>query len=213
MDVSSLPLLLTIQLPDWVVPWVRKFGQCNSDTARMRMVIDLARENVLRQTGGPFAAAVFDATGQLVSVGVNRVVPAQNSILHAEILALMLAHARLGTYSLGSHGCELVSSCDPCAMCLGATLWSGVRRLLCGADRQAASDAGFEEGPVFPESFDYLQRRGITVVRGCLAAEAADVFRLYHQLGGVIYNGSPSPIDDARDAPDNDSARVTHRGP
>ena len=32
----------------------------------MRLVVSLARENVRRRTGGPFAAAVFDAAGRLV---------------------------------------------------------------------------------------------------------------------------------------------------
>ena len=60
---------------------------------------------------------------------------------------------------------ELVSSCEPCAMCLGATLWSGVRRLVTGATKADAEAIGYDEGPVFPESYAHLERRGIEVVR------------------------------------------------
>jgi hypothetical protein len=66
--------------------------------------------------------------------------------------------------------------------------------LVCGADRQAAVDAGFEEGPVFPESFDYLRSRGVEVVRGVLLEEARTIFELYKQHGGPIYNGRPARL-------------------
>ena len=155
----------------------------------MRLAIRLARENVERRTGGPFGAAVFEAaTGRLIAVGVNSVVPANNSVLHAETVALMMAERRLGSFSLAGAGCELFASCDPCAMCLGAILWSGVRRLVCAADRADAAAIGFEEGPVFPESYAYLERRGITIVSGFLAAEARAVLDLYRDAGGIVYN-------------------------
>jgi len=124
------------------------------------------RQNVLRRTGGPFGAAVFESgSGALVAAGVNSVTRLQNSMLHAEILAIMLAESRVGSYTLLGPGLphhELVTTCDPCAMCLGAVLWSGVRRLVTGADRADASALDFDEGPVFPESYAYprVPRRG-----------------------------------------------------
>jgi hypothetical protein len=46
----------------------------------------------------------------------------------------------------------------------------------------------FDEGPVFPESYEYLERRGITIERSRLRAEANEVFDLYSKRGGPIYN-------------------------
>ncbi len=46
----------------------------------------------------------------------------------------------------------------------------------------------FDEGPVFPESFEYLEARGVAVVRGVLRKEAAAVLELYQRQGGPIYN-------------------------
>jgi tRNA(Arg) A34 adenosine deaminase TadA len=158
----------------------------------MSLAIELSRQNVLRGTGGPFGAAVFESeSGALVAVGVNSVVRLQNSALHAEILALMLAEHRVGSYTLQSAELpahELVTSCDPCAMCLGAVHWSGVRRLVTGATREDAVALSFDEGPVFPESFEYLEARGVAVVRGVLRKEAAAVLELYQRQGGPIYN-------------------------
>jgi tRNA(Arg) A34 adenosine deaminase TadA len=121
---------------------------------------------------------------------MNSVVRLHNSALHAEMLAIMLAEQRLGSYTLHGSGIEheLVSSCDPCAMCLGAILWSGVRRIVTGADRADASALDFDEGPVFPESYAYLESRGLTFTRGVRRAEAVAVLELYRRQGGVIYN-------------------------
>ncbi len=183
---------LTITLPDWLKERLATPVQIQGDEARMRFVIELARANVAHRTGGPFAAAVFRSDdGMLVSAGVNSVTRLNNAALHAEVVALMFAQARVGSYTLRAAGAsyDLVTSCEPCAMCLGAILWSGVQRLVCGATRDDAERVGFDEGPVFPESYAYLERRGITVVRQVLRAEAAEVLDRYLRSGGVVYNG------------------------
>jgi tRNA(Arg) A34 adenosine deaminase TadA len=121
---------------------------------------------------------------------MNLVVRARNSVLHAEILAFMMAQARLGSYTLaipGHSSFELAGSCEPCAMCLGATLWSGVSRIICGACRADAQRLAFDEGPVFPESYAYLEARGIEIVRQVNREEAVEVFELYRTRNGIIY--------------------------
>lgn len=182
-----------IAYPDWVdglVDWQRPYA---GDEEKMRLAIALSRENVLRRSGGPFGAAVFEIDGgRLVAVGMNSVVRLQSSALHGEMVAFMMAQARLASFTLAGPGMpahELVTSCEPCAMCLGATLWSGVRRLVWGAHREDARRLSFDEGPVFPESHAYLEARGIEIVRGVLHAEANEVLELYRRGRGVIYNG------------------------
>jgi tRNA(Arg) A34 adenosine deaminase TadA len=160
--------------------------------SRMRVAVELARQNVRQGTGGPFGAAIFEASsGRLLSAGVNSVVRLNNSVVHAEMLAIMLAEQQIGSYTLSGLSAasyELVTSCDPCAMCLGAVLWSGLRRMVTGADRADATALSFDEGPVFPESYAYLQARGISITRGVLREEAAAVLELYRRQGGPIYN-------------------------
>jgi len=46
---------------------------------------------------------------------------------------------------------------------------------------------GFDEGPVFPESYEHLQRSGIEVTRGILSDEANEVLQSYAKKG-LIYN-------------------------
>jgi tRNA(Arg) A34 adenosine deaminase TadA len=189
---ANHPIVL-IEYPAWVdsiVNWNRRYS---SDEDRMRLAIEVARENVSRESGGPFAAAIFEAeSGRLVAVGMNSVVRLNNCTLHGEMMAFMMAQQRVGSYTLKAAGLsahELFSTCEPCAMCLGATLWSGVRRLVCGAAREDAARLNFEEGPVFPESYRYLEERGIQVVRNLLHDEAAAVMENYRAKSGKIYNG------------------------
>jgi len=184
---------ITLSLPSWLPGLLPPPDTAIPDLeARMRLVIGLARENVARKAGGPFAAAVFEsATGRLVSAGVNLVTALNSSIAHAEIVAIMLAQQRAGTYDLGGRGMpllELVTSAEPCAMCLGAIPWSGVRRLVCGASEADAAGIGFDEGAKPSEWERKFVTRGIEVVRGVCREEAAAVLRLYADQGGVIYN-------------------------
>ncbi len=186
------PLEVRIALPDWVggaVDWERPY---RTESEQVRLAIRLARENVERGTGGPFGAAVLEqGTGRLVAVGTNSVVRLSNAVLHAEIVAVMLAQRRLGSFSLAAPGLPahaLATSCDPCAMCLGALLWSGVKRVVCGAAREDATRLRFDEGPVFPQSYAYLEERGVTFVRGVCRDEAREVLELYRRRAGVVYN-------------------------
>lgn len=184
---------VTVRYPAWVEDQVDWHALLPAETDRLRVALAVARRNVLEQTGGPFGAAIFEAaSGRLVSVGVNLVVPLNNSVLHAEVVAFMMAEARLRTYTLGADDGPahvLYASCEPCAMCLGATLWAGVQRVVWSATREDARALAFDEGPVFPESYEYLQRRGVTFEGGLLRAEGQAVLRLYRERGGVIYNG------------------------
>jgi tRNA(Arg) A34 adenosine deaminase TadA len=189
--MSRLPPL-RISCPTWVDEVLDWDAAYDDDEARMRVALTCARENVLRETGGPFGAAIFERdSGRLAAVGVNLVVPLNNSSLHAEIVAFMMAQAVHGTYTLQRNDLpvhELYTSCEPCAMCLGAVLWSGVRRVVWSALREDADSISFDEGPVFDASYEYLRARGIEFSGGVLRQEGRDVLRLYGERGGPIYN-------------------------
>lgn len=188
-----MPRTLGIELPPWITEVVEADARYPTDHDKMALAIRLARENVERDTGGPFGAAIVEAaTGALVGVGVNLVLSHQNSCLHAEMVAFMMAEARVGSFTLdrpGGPAHDLVTSCEPCAMCLGGVLWSGVRRVLSGASRQDAHDQDFDEGPVFPESYAYLEARGVRFTRDILRPEARAVLEMYRRRGGAVYNG------------------------
>jgi tRNA(Arg) A34 adenosine deaminase TadA len=181
-----------LSLPGWVVGRVDYDQVYATDEERMRLAIALASENVARDSGGPFGAAVFERdSGRLIAVGVNSVTRLNNSTAHAEMIALQLAERRIASYTLAADGHpahELFTSCAPCAMCLGAVLWSGVTRVVIAAQREDAERIDFDEGPVFAESYAYLRARGIGIVNGLLRDEARAVLEEYKARGGAIYN-------------------------
>ena len=189
---SSTPIV-RVEYPAWVGEVVDFDRTYHTDGEKMQVAIAVSRANVERGTGGPFGAAVYEVnSGRLVSVGMNSVVRLNNSTLHGEMVAFMMAQQVVGAFSLGGPGMpthELFTSCEPCAMCLGGTLWIGVKRVVYGAGREDASRLNFEEGPVFPASYKYLEDRGIEIVRDLMRDEARAVLELYREMSGKIYNG------------------------
>jgi tRNA(Arg) A34 adenosine deaminase TadA len=183
---------IAIEYPSWVSQVVDWDELLASDEDRMRLAIRLSRENVERGTGGPFGAVIVEReSGRIVGVGINSVVRHNNSALHGEMVAFMMAQQRVKSFTLAAPGLpvhELITSCEPCAMCLGASLWSGVKRIVMGASREDATRLNFEEGPVFPQSYTYLEDRGVELKRNVLRDEARAVLEHYRATGGKIYN-------------------------
>jgi tRNA(Arg) A34 adenosine deaminase TadA len=190
MQFPDIRLVLPAWVGDFCAQWQGGFVTVAD---RAAFVVALSRENVLRGTGGPFAAAVFDPQrGMLIAPGVNLVVPACCSSAHAEIVALSIAQQIMETHDLGAAGLpvlELVSSTEPCAMCMGAVPWSGVRRLVCCARGEDAEAIGMDEGTKPLDWEAALNERGIAVVRDLCREQAAAVLREYAEKGGPIYNG------------------------
>ena len=185
----------SISLPEWAENELKKLPE-NFPTLEERMaaVIRFSRLNVEHDTGGPFAAGVFERdTGKLVVIGVNRVVPESCSSAHAEIVTLSLAQKILGTFDLGAEGFpayQLVVNGRPCAMCFGSIPWSGVRSLVVAASgEQIEKITGFDEGPVHPDWKAELEKRGIEVIENVLVEEACEVFHYFADSGALVYNG------------------------
>ena len=183
-----------LDLPDWAVDELNElpvYFPTLSD--RMAAVIKFSRMNFQRQTGGPFAAGIFERdTGRLIVIGVNRVVPFNCSSAHAEVMAISLAQKHLGIYDLGAPGLlahQIVVNWRPCTMCFGAVLWSGVRSLVIAGDGPELEEiTGFDEGPVHPEWRSELDRRGIELVEGVLREEAIEVYKEFAANREFVYN-------------------------
>ena len=190
MDKSTRKPLLTAPIP--MPEWLWEMEQANADRVivddeeKMRFVVDIAVENVRHGTGGPFAAAIFEIkTNRLIALGINSVVPAKQSWAHAEMTAFAHAQNKLDQESL--KGCMLVTSCEPCAMCSGATPWSGVERVIYGAPRFMAEKVGFDEGYKGEHWEEEFAKRKIQVAGPMLGEDAYAPFKLYTKKHGEIY--------------------------
>jgi tRNA(Arg) A34 adenosine deaminase TadA len=169
-------------------------GGAATDEVRMDWLVGVLERQVDEGTGGPFAAAVFDGTtGAVLAVAVNRVEHSSACIAHAEALALAEAGQVAGSYNLDGRDAVLLSTTEPCAMCLGAVGWSGVVRVVCGAGEADARAIGFDEGDKPPDWPAVLRARGIAVVQGLRREPIVTAMRRYVEAGGTVYNGEPDP--------------------
>jgi tRNA(Arg) A34 adenosine deaminase TadA len=179
-------------LPDWLIDDLDTLPRVLPTVEeRMRLVNDLADRNWRAGNGGPFAAIVVDATGELVSVGVNVVLSSGLTASHAEVTALSLAQRALGRWDLGADGADLslVVNWRPCVQCYGATMWSGVRSLVVAGEGALLEElTGFDEGPVVEDWVEQFEQRGIRVTIGVGYDDAVAVYRAYGESDSVVYN-------------------------
>ena len=112
------------------------------------------------------------------------------SVAHAEMVAIITAQNTINNFDLSrlDGGCEMATSTEPCCMCMGGVMWSGISRILCGATDADAREAGFDEGPKPKNWKDEYINRGIKVETELCRERARDVLMDYKNGGGKIYN-------------------------
>ncbi|MCW2830169.1 MAG: cytosine deaminase [Aeromicrobium sp.] len=143
----------------------------NIDQAWLTQAIDLAVANVAAG-GGPFGAVVV-RDGVLVATGQNRVTRDLDPTAHAEVEAIRAACAAVGDFSLV--GMTLYTSCEPCPLCVSASLWARLDRVVFAADREDAARGGFDDRE-FYELFARDRRTWPTRVDEVRLADAAAPF-------------------------------------
>ena len=177
-------------LPGWISGTVDFDRSYPDPQSRIAVAVELARGNVEHATGGPFGAAVFEDEGALIAVGVNRVLPLQSSLAHAEIIALAAAQRKRGRARLNGDGRRytLATSSQPCCQCFGAIVWAGIDELLVGARAEdTESLAGFDEGPLPADWAGELERRAIRVERDLDREAVRAVLAAYAGRAGPRY--------------------------
>jgi tRNA(Arg) A34 adenosine deaminase TadA len=126
----------------------------------MHRAIDLSQMGL--RHGGPFGAVVTRGT-EIIGEGFNLVVLHKDPTAHAEIIAIRDACRFLKTYNLT--GCVLHTSCEPCLMCWGAIHWARINRVCYAANRDDATNAGFDDNefhrqlalPIPERSIEFVQ--------------------------------------------------------
>jgi len=198
MDAAALPTRYCVELPAWVLEEVAEVPEVlPSYEDRMALVNRLASRNHKEGNGGPFAAIVVESdSGRVVSVGVNNVLGSGISSAHAEVVALALAQTAVGGWDLGAAGGparELVVNWRPCVQCYGASMWSGITRLVVAGDGPELEElTTFDEGPMVLDWAAQFEARGIEVVQDVLREQALEVYREYRDSiaaqGVIVYN-------------------------
>jgi tRNA(adenine34) deaminase len=101
----------------------------NSDETWMQAAI--AQAQCARDADEVPVGCVIVKDSELVAVGHNQPIGANDPCAHAEIVALRAAGEALGNYRLG--GYQLYVTLEPCAMCATALVHARIERLVFGA--------------------------------------------------------------------------------
>lgn len=112
----------------------------------MKIANDLAKENLTTNNGGPFGACIVK-DGIIIGKGSNQVIKSNDPTMHAEIVAIREACNTLNTYDLS--GCEIYTTCFPCPMCLSAIIWSNIKKVYYGNNKEDAADIGFRDDYIY----------------------------------------------------------------
>lgn len=118
-----------------------------------------------------------------MQLGHNRVLKTNDPTAHAEIEAIRLASQALGTYDLS--GCTLYTSCEPCPMCLSASIWANIQTIYYGCTRKDAANIGFRDDAIY----EYLSGKNPQLLTLTpLDQEAClEIFKTYEASQGTIY--------------------------
>ena len=136
---------------------------------------------------GPFVAAIYDENENLLIKTSNTVVQETCSHNHAEINAIREVEKMFGNYDLSSYNLSLYVTAEPCMMCIGAIMWSGIKNVYYGIPSQTVEKiTSFDEG-FKPDWLAEFKKRGITVY-GNIACELGEqAMKEYIERGLKVY--------------------------
>jgi tRNA(Arg) A34 adenosine deaminase TadA len=145
------------------------------DRALLERAVALSREKMLAGEGGPFGALVA-LDGEVIAEGWNRVTSTDDPTAHAEIVAIREACRELGRFEL--RGGVLYTSCEPCPMCLAATYWARLDRLVYANTRADAAAIEFDDAFLYDQIALPLGEQTLPS-RQIELASAREVFELW----------------------------------
>lgn len=158
-----------------------------AEASRIIAALQHELEQLADLGSGPFAATIYDVEGNLVVKMPNTVTLDNCSHNHAEMNVIKAAEEKLGTYDLSPFQLKLYSTSEPCLMCMGGIMWSGIREVYYGVPTESVERiTGFDEG-YKPGWLEEFKKRGI-VVYGNIERELGEqVLRNYVAKGKTIY--------------------------
>ncbi|WLD10068.1 nucleoside deaminase [Planctellipticum variicoloris] len=127
----------------------------------------------------PFGSVILQ-NGRVLAEAHNTVWRDTDPTAHAEINAIRLA-ARVSR-KIDLSGAILLSTCEPCPMCLSAIHWARIDRVVFGATIDDAAAAGFHELRVGARELAELGRSPLVVQGPVLVDECRTLFDEWQRL-------------------------------
>ena len=158
-------------------------------TRARRIMAELYRKlpGYIARGHGPFLAAIYDGRGHLIAKAANTVIKGKCSHNHAEMNILRMVEHALKTHDLSGRNLSLYVTSEPCMMCLGGIMWSGIGAVYYGVPSESVeSITGFDEG-FKPDWHKEFKRRKITVYGNIDADTGKQILREYMQEKRIVY--------------------------
>jgi tRNA(Arg) A34 adenosine deaminase TadA len=150
-----------------------------NDEALMRSAIDVARQAI--GAGQLPIGSVLVRAGQVVATAYNTVWRDCDPTAHAEINLIRESARRLSTIDLA--GSTLYCTLEPCPMCLAASHWARIDRIVFGAEIADAVAWGFSELRVPAIDLARMGGSPLRIEGGLLADECRQLFTLWRDAG------------------------------
>ena len=149
----------------------------NTDMYFIEMAVDLARQGVAQNEGGPFGCVIVKES-RVIGKGNNQVISIHDPTAHAEVVAIRDACRQLNSHQL--EGCTIYSSCEPRPMCLGAIYWARPDRIVYACTREDAASINFDDDFIYKEIATPIDQRKIPTDQ-CGREQGLEVFRLWSE--------------------------------
>ena len=141
------------------------------DAVMMRLAITQAK--MAEQAGEVPVGAVLARENEVLGVGYNQPIGANDPTAHAEIVALRDAAFSERNYRLP--GTTLYVTLEPCAMCAGALMHARVARLVIGTREPRAGVVRSQLGLLDESFFNHR----IDIVEGVMREECSDQLKRF----------------------------------
>lgn len=147
-------------------------------------------EKGVKNGKGPFFAIIYDEKGKVIAKSSNSVIEEQCALNHAEVNTIRKASEKLKTYDLAPYNLSIYINAEPCIMCAGAIMWSGIKTVYYGVSSKDVEEiTGFDEG-YKPNWQTEFKKRGITVYGNIGTEEGKKVLYNYVKSGKKVYKPS-----------------------
>ena len=174
-----------------------EYGNITSNAPITKSQYEIARKIILglqnetpkhfSEHYGPFYAAIYDEKGNLIAKAQNSVIPGCDCTNHAEMNAIRLAQKKLNTYDLSKYNLSIYVTAEPCIMCAGGIMWSGIKNVYFGVySKDVEAITGFDEG-YKPNWIEQFKQRGINVYGGIEQEYGKKVLAKYVKNGNIVY--------------------------
>ena len=154
-----------------------------------KIILELQKDalELIKNGYGPFVAAVYDEKGNLIAKKANSVVQEKCSSCHAEMNVIKEVEKIFNSYDLSPHNLSLYVTSEPCIMCVGGIMWSGIKEVYFGVpSSEVEKITGFDEG--FKHNWlEEFKKRGIVVYGGIEVEAGIEVLKTYVESGKEVY--------------------------